>query len=81
MALDHLDRSFDNRYLTSVPEGAPGMNPTPAFQDVVIKKVDNGFILEIGCKTFVETDWGRVAMGLDFYWRDPVGAEKHFCKR
>lgn len=52
-------------------------NSTP---DVIIKKVCNGFIIKVGCKTFVEKDWSKVADGLVLYWKNPSEAEKKFCK-
>jgi len=47
---------------------------------VRIEKVDNGFIVKVGCKTFVETSWDKVNKALDLYWKDPAKAEKRYCK-
>jgi len=46
-----------------------------------IKQVENGFILEIGCKTFVSQDWNEISKGLAEYWEDPRKAEKKFSKK
>ena len=46
----------------------------------VIKKVANGFILEIGRKWFVAKTWGEAAFGLGEYWEDPLAAEKKYTK-
>lgn len=45
-----------------------------------IKKVRNGFIVYVGCETFVATKWTDVAKALEDYYKDPVAAEKKYCK-
>jgi hypothetical protein len=50
-------------------------------QAVRIIKVNNGFIITIGCATFVETDWKKVCNALKEYWDDPVKAEKKYYKK
>jgi hypothetical protein len=47
--------------------------------DAVIKKVANGFIVKVGCKTLVAREWKEVATGLGEYWKDPLAAEKKYC--
>lgn len=46
-----------------------------------IRPVENGFIVEVGCKTFVSQDWKEIAAGLGEYWKDPTKAEKKFSKK
>jgi len=59
---------------------------TPRWHTVHIDKVDNGFIVKIGCKTFVETYWNTdrdhegLAQKLFQYFDDPIAAEKKYCK-
>jgi len=55
-------------------------NPESTIQKVKIEKVSNGFIVKVGCKTFVETTWDKVSKALDLYWKDPAKAEKRYCK-
>lgn len=60
-------------------------NDTESIQEtkcypVGIKKADNGFIVRVGCKTFVETDWDKVQKALSEYWKDPLGAKRKWCK-
>ena len=50
------------------------------FHQVKIDRVTNGFIIEIGCKKFVHTDWDKLAKKLGEYWKDPVAAEKKYCQ-
>jgi hypothetical protein len=50
------------------------------FRPIKIDKVANGFIVEIGCKKFVGTNWETVAKQLGEYWKDPVAAEKKYVK-
>jgi hypothetical protein len=49
------------------------------YRDVSIKKVANGFVLIIGCQTFVAKTWDEASDGLRDYWKDPVAAEKKYC--
>jgi hypothetical protein len=60
--------------------------PTPVVagcgpQEATIKKVENGFIIKVGCKTFVATKFSDVAEGLREYYEDPIAAEKKYCKK
>ena len=61
-----------------MPRNIP--NEVAKFRHVGIDKVTNGFIIEIGCKEFVGTNWETVAKQLGEYWKDPVAAEKKYCK-
>ena len=48
------------------------------WRDVTITKVANGFIVHVGCKTFVASTWAQVSDGLIDYWDDPATAEKKY---
>ena len=50
------------------------------YRTVTIDAAENGFVVIIGCKTFVETSWENVSEKLLEYWIDPVAAEKKYCK-
>ena len=54
--------------------------PEVKYQKVRIEKVDNGFIVRVGCKTFVSESWDKAQKGLAEYWKDPAKAEKKWCK-
>lgn len=54
--------------------------PTAMPGNVRIVRVSNGFIIYVGCKTFVSKDWVEVCAGLDDYWKDPKAAEEKWCK-
>lgn len=56
--------------------GLPGMGGLSAN----IRKVANGFIVEIGCQTFVSKDWTEVSLGLAEYWENPEKARRKYCK-
>lgn len=43
---------------------------------VIINYVENGYVLEIGCKVFVAEKWEMVSEGLELYFKDPVAATK-----
>jgi hypothetical protein len=60
--------------------------PTPAanaaiigLREVTTRKVANGFIVKIGCQTFVAKTWNEVSLGVAEYWKDPIAAERKFC--
>lgn len=53
---------------------------TKKWRTVTIDAAENGFVVIIGCKTFVETSWEKVSEKLLEYWIDPVAAEKKYCK-
>ena len=52
----------------------------PPRYDAKIKKVENGFIVEVGCATFVSQDWKEISEGLRLYWEDPAKAQGKYCK-
>jgi hypothetical protein len=50
------------------------------LNDVSISRVENGFIIRVGCKTFISHSWEEVSAGLGMYFTDPVRAQKVYCK-
>ena len=54
--------------------------PTPSYNEVQIAKVSNGFIIRVGCKTFVSKTWDEAAVGLSLYFKDPNAARKQYCE-
>jgi len=58
------------------PEAPVAANP---WREVQIARVANGFIVKIGCQTFVAKTWDEASDGLRDYWRDPVAAQKKYC--
>lgn len=52
------------------------------FEEIMIKKTngDGGFIVEVGCKTFVAKTEKELFKGLSEYWADPEKAEKKHVK-
>ena len=55
-----------------------GIDRISKWNSVKIIKVENGFIVNIGCKTFVARSWAQVSDGLIDYWDDPAVAEKKY---
>ena len=53
--------------------------PRNQCRDASIRKVANGFILQVGCQTFVSRTWEEASVGLAEYWKDPVAAERKYC--
>jgi hypothetical protein len=64
-------------------ESEPGpmpidMNDRLAQYDINIKHVHNGFIVGVGCQTFVFESFDNVAKYMAIYYNDPQGTyEKH----
>ena len=55
-----------------------GIDRISKWNSVKITKVENGFIVSVGCKTFVASTWAQVSDGLIDYWDDPAVAEKKY---
>jgi len=51
------------------------------MHSVIIKKVNQGFIITIGCQTFVATDEKKMFNALSEYFADPKEAEKKYCEK
>ncbi len=47
---------------------------------VQIQRAENGFIVTVGCKTFISKDWLEVSSKLQDYWKNPRKAEKELYK-
>lgn len=55
------------------------MNDKLAHYDVNIKHVHNGFIVSVGCQTFVFETFDKMAKYMAIYYNDPQGTyEKHY---
>lgn len=67
-----------------IPGGIPPRDEEPmmerGYRPVKIERVANGFVIEIGCKKFVAEKWDDLAKKLGDYWKDPIAAEKKYCK-
>lgn len=56
---------------------APTIEPR-VTHGVNVEKVANGFVLRIGCSTFVAKNWEEASTGIADYWKDPVAARKKY---
>lgn len=54
--------------------------PLESNYAIEIRKVNNGFIVAVGCKTFVFEERQRMQHYIDLYLTDPIGTEKAFRK-
>jgi hypothetical protein len=55
------------------------MNEKLAQYDVTIKHVHNGFIVSVGCQTFVFESFDKMTTYMAMYYDDPRGTyEKHY---
>ena len=72
-ALKAYDREEDSR-----PMPVVDMNDKLAQYDVTIKHVHNGFIVSVGCQTFVFESFDKLAKYMAIYYDDPSEVEdKH----
>jgi hypothetical protein len=72
-ALEAYDREEDCR-----PTPVVDMNDKLAQYDVTIKHVHNGFIVSVGCQTFVFESFDKLAKYMAIYYDDPSEVEdKH----
>ena len=56
------------------------MNDRLAQYDVNIKHVHNGFIVSVGCQTFVFETFDKLAKYMKMYYDDPQGTHKKHSK-
>lgn len=55
------------------------MNSGLATHPVYVRHVHNGFIVEVGCQTFVFETFDKMAKYMKMYYEDPQGTcEKHY---
>jgi len=50
----------------------------PTDVKVTIRKCANGFIVTVGCSTFVAKTWVEASEGIGFYWVNPKEAQKRY---
>jgi hypothetical protein len=48
------------------------------IRSAIIEKVRNGWIVKVGCETFVSQSWKEISEGLDLYWKDPQKAYEKY---
>ena len=58
----------------------PANVPMPGEVIVGIERVENGFMVAVGCKRFVGRDWDEVSFGLKMYYEDPKKAMKEYLR-
>ena len=84
-ALEAYDRQeyeqpipIEEEYEQPRPMPVVDMNDTLAQYDVTIKHVHNGFIVSVGCQTFVFESFDKLAKYMAIYYDDPSEVEdKH----
>ncbi len=56
-----------------------GMARKNEWREVGILKVENGYVVHVGCKTFVFEKWVDAIQTISDYWNNPKAAEKKYC--
>ncbi len=74
------EQNFHDEVVRPVMASIMGTEIGGKWHEVKIEKVTNGFIVKIGCKTFVATSWHDLSKKLGEYWADPKAAEKKYVK-
>ena len=72
-----FDPGEDQKRAQQSITGPPSYTP---WREIHITKVANGFIINIGCKTFIAKTWLEASTGLAEYWIDPMQAEKKYTE-
>ena len=67
----------DCRVETTATVNGLGKEP---IHEVRIRKAENGFIVDVGCKTFVAQTWKIVSDGLKLYYDSPKDAYEIFVR-
>ena len=63
------------------PEPEPGPRAVPDnFREVRIQKVINGYIIKVGCRTFIARCWTEASFALQEYFIDPSKAEAKYSE-
>jgi len=63
-----------------MPEPKSGGASSPNWYEVNIQKAHNGFIVHVGCRTFVFRTWDEVSEGLALYWVNPQEAARKYAR-
>jgi hypothetical protein len=70
---------IEEEYEQPRPMPVVDMNDKLAQYDVTIKHVHNGFIVSVGCQTFVFESFDKMTTYMAMYYDDPRGTyEKHY---
>ena len=65
------------RYNAEIELPAPKEYPNT----ITTRKVDNGFIVTVGCVTVVFNTWTELRDALSLYFKNPAAAEKKYVKK
>ena len=60
--------------------GATCAPPPSQPYDINISKAENGFVVVVGCKRFVFSEWVLVSEALALYYKNPEEAIKKYCR-
>lgn len=61
--------------------GFVAAEPTKNSHGVSINKVENGFLIAVGCKTFVAKTFEELSEGLALYYKNPKAAQERYCTK
>ena len=53
--------------------------PSKPNYEVSINRVENGFIVRVGCKVFIFTEWVLASEALAMWFKSPEEAMKNYC--
>lgn len=58
-----------------------GIGPRMSTSTVSIRRCENGYIVEGGCKTFCFPSFDLAAEAIGLYFKNPLEAEKKYCRQ
>ena len=62
------------------PTGIGGVIPSKPNYEININRVENGFIVRVGCKIFCFAEWVLASEALALWFKNPEEAMKQYCK-
>ena len=66
----------DDPNMEAIPTPVEVSHPLLAAYEINIRQVNNGFIVNVGCQTFVFEKFETAVKYIDLYFQDPSGMEK-----
>ncbi len=64
------------RYEACMPEQPQAINQKPKIREMIIKQLDLGYVVRVGCQEFAIETSEKLLVGLGAYLKDPQGTEK-----
>ena len=57
-----------------------GAIPSAPNHEVNINRIENGFIVRVGCKIFCFSEWVNASEAIGLWFKNPEEAQKKYCR-